>query len=201
MSFRSSSTTQTNGSRRPSCSTSTTSTPPLKNSKARYIAGEAAAYAHTWSVIAEHLRCDQSARASPNDAGLGQRRPPTERHVRDGRSGRVPRSRMGPHCAREHPHRGCPSTERTRSRCHPCGAWRRRRRASTPSGATISIVTVDGDLIDRCEMFDQADLDAALARFAELHPQTPRLRNTASQVGQRYRAHFAAGDWDAMAEP
>jgi hypothetical protein len=26
----------------------------------------------------------------------------------------------------------------------------------------------DGDLISRCELFDEADLDAALARFDEL---------------------------------
>ena len=54
-------------------------------------------------------------------------------------------------------------------------------------------------MINRCEVFDETDLDAALARFEELQPQTPRLENTASQVGERYRAYFAAGDWDAMA--
>ncbi len=32
----------------------------------------------------------------------------------------------------------------------------------------IAIFTVEGDLISRCEMFDEADLDAALARFDEL---------------------------------
>ena len=32
----------------------------------------------------------------------------------------------------------------------------------------IGIVTVDGDLINRAELFDEADLDAALARFDEL---------------------------------
>ena len=42
--------------------------------------------------------------------------------------------------------------------------------------------TVDGDLLNRCELFDEADLDAALARFEELHLQTRRLENTASQV-------------------
>ena len=33
---------------------------------------------------------------------------------------------------------------------------------------TIALVTVDGDLVNRCELFDEADLDAALARFDEL---------------------------------
>ena len=48
------------------------------------------------------------------------------------------------------------------------------------------ILTVEGDRISRCELFDEADLDAALARFDELHPQAPRLENAASQVEQRF---------------
>ena len=44
------------------------------------------------------------------------------------------------------------------------------------------ILTVEGDRITGCEIFDEADLDAALARFDELQPQTPRLENAASQV-------------------
>ncbi len=31
-----------------------------------------------------------------------------------------------------------------------------------------NVFTVEGELISRCEMFDEADLDAALARFDEL---------------------------------
>jgi DNA-binding SARP family transcriptional activator len=64
----------------------------------------------------------------------------------------------------------------------------------------IAIFTVDGDLINRCEMFDEADLDAALARFEELQPQTPRLENTASRVVERYLACFSARDWATFAE-
>ena len=62
------------------------------------------------------------------------------------------------------------------------------------------ILTVEGDLINRCEVFDEADLDAALARFEELHPPMPRLENAASQVDERFWTYFAARDWDAMAE-
>ena len=64
----------------------------------------------------------------------------------------------------------------------------------------IGVLTVDGDLVNRVEVFDEADLDAALARFDELQPQAPRLENAASQVEQRFLAHFAARDWDAYAE-
>ena len=64
----------------------------------------------------------------------------------------------------------------------------------------IFIFTVDGDLISGYELFDEADLDAALARFDELDRPAPRLENAASQVGERYLAQFTAHDWDAMAE-
>ena len=32
----------------------------------------------------------------------------------------------------------------------------------------ITVLTVEGDLINRCEIFDEADLDAAIAKFDEL---------------------------------
>ena len=48
------------------------------------------------------------------------------------------------------------------------------------------LLTVEGDLINRCEMFDEADLDAALARFDELSRPAPRLENAASQVCERF---------------
>ena len=52
----------------------------------------------------------------------------------------------------------------------------------------------------RVELFDEADLDTALARFEELQPQARRLENAASQVVERFWAYFEARDWDAMAE-
>jgi hypothetical protein len=64
----------------------------------------------------------------------------------------------------------------------------------------IQVLTVEGDQVDRCELFDEADLYAALARFEELHPQTPRLENAESRVVERFFAQFAARNWDAMAE-
>ena len=45
----------------------------------------------------------------------------------------------------------------------------------------VEMFMVTGDLISRSEIFDEADLDAALARFDELQPQAPRLENAASQ--------------------
>ena len=74
-----------------------------------------------------------------------------------------------------------------------------RKRASTPNGGRVDILMVDGELIIRCEIFDEADLDTALARFDELRPPTPRLENTASQVTERFLAYFAAREWDRHA--
>ena len=45
----------------------------------------------------------------------------------------------------------------------------------------IILLTVHGDLINRCELFDETDLDAALARFDELSRPAPRLENAASR--------------------
>ena len=61
----------------------------------------------------------------------------------------------------------------------------------------VNILTVDGDMVNRCEVFDEADLDAALARFDQLSRPAPRLENAASRVDERFLAHFAARDWDA----
>ena len=36
-----------------------------------------------------------------------------------------------------------------------------------------NVMTVEGELISRCEVFDEADLDAALARFDELDRPAP----------------------------
>jgi hypothetical protein len=46
----------------------------------------------------------------------------------------------------------------------------------------VAVFTVDGEMISRCELYDEADLDAALARFDELDRLAPRLENAASQL-------------------
>ncbi|MGA7052697.1 MAG: AAA family ATPase, partial [Mycobacterium sp.] len=62
------------------------------------------------------------------------------------------------------------------------------------------IFMFDGDLLNHYELFDDGDLDTAIARFEELHAHTRRLENTASQVAERFVSHYAAADWDAMSE-
>ncbi|HZU48814.1 MAG TPA: hypothetical protein VFA16_16435, partial [Mycobacterium sp.] len=64
----------------------------------------------------------------------------------------------------------------------------------------ISIVTVKGGLVNRCEIYDESELDAALARFDQLSRPAPRFENVASQVIDRFRACFVSRDWDALSE-
>ncbi|HUK34208.1 MAG TPA: hypothetical protein VLV86_09875, partial [Vicinamibacterales bacterium] len=64
----------------------------------------------------------------------------------------------------------------------------------------IDMFTVEGDKVNRCEVFSETDLDAALARFEELRPQARRLENAASRASDRLVVHYAARDWDAAAE-
>ncbi|MGV0806252.1 BTAD domain-containing putative transcriptional regulator [Mycolicibacterium setense] len=64
----------------------------------------------------------------------------------------------------------------------------------------VLLLTVDGDLLAWNELFDEADLDVALARFDELNRQVPRLENTTSRAHDRFLAYFATRDWASMAE-
>ena len=64
----------------------------------------------------------------------------------------------------------------------------------------IGIFTFDGDLLSRYELFDEADLDTALARFDQLSRPASRLENAATRVWERLWVHFAARDWDATTE-
>jgi len=48
------------------------------------------------------------------------------------------------------------------------------------------------------EVYEENDLDAALARFEELRPQTRRLENAAAQINSRIQAYFMDRDWTAL---
>ena len=64
----------------------------------------------------------------------------------------------------------------------------------------VELLTVEGDLINRCEIFDEADIDTALARFEELHLPARRLENSATQVYERLHSYFVIRDWAAITE-
>ena len=65
--------------------------------------------------------------------------------------------------------------------------------------ATLNVISFASGK-PRMEVYDEDDLDAALARFEELHPQRRTLENAASRAFERLQAHFAARDWDAMGQ-
>jgi hypothetical protein len=65
---------------------------------------------------------------------------------------------------------------------------------------SVDLLTVEGDLINRIEIFDEADLDAALARFDELQPHARRLENAASAKHARLTACVATRDWNGLSE-
>ena len=62
------------------------------------------------------------------------------------------------------------------------------------------MLTVEGEMISRSEVFDEPDLDAAIARFDQLSRPTRRLENAASRVFENEWSYFAARDWDALAD-
>ena len=49
----------------------------------------------------------------------------------------------------------------------------------------VDLVTFEGDLMNRSELFDDADLDAALARFDELNRPAHQLENAATRTWAR----------------
>ena len=170
----------------------------IKELDARYLAGEAADYAHTWSVMmqacaalntreifattADFVDIDHRSLAAIESGDL-------KAYIRAALNDGVYNVYI------EAVHRlgdlGAVVTlvSSGTSQGGFDGEWR-----------MADVFTVEGDLISRCEIFNEADLDAALARFDELQPQAPRLENTASHVYERFQAHFATCDWDAIAD-
>ena len=64
----------------------------------------------------------------------------------------------------------------------------------------VDLMTVEGELISRCEIFDEADLDAALARFENSDAGAAAGKRGKPSSRTLLSAVFAARDWDAMAE-
>ena len=174
----------------------------FKELDARYLAGEAAAHAHTWSLIAQ-------AFAALNRHELGD----------------VPATKPDYHILDHRLHATIPADDLTAlfratwdltpdlymyieevHRLDGVGAVITQSAYGTSQEGfdaqwrMVQLLTVTADLGKECELFDETNLDAALARFEELHPPEPRLHNAASQVVERYLAHFPARDWDAMAD-
>ncbi|WP_253900645.1 BTAD domain-containing putative transcriptional regulator [Mycobacterium asiaticum] len=166
---------------------------------ARYLAGDAAAHPQAWACVAGALACvnrHMVAETTPDFVNIDHRRgaafPPGEVGAYIRASWELMPNRK---IYAERVHRlsdlgavfswiGCGTSEEGFD-----AEWR-----------GVDIITVEGDLISRFEMFDEADLDTALERFDQLHPQQPQPRDPASQLIARFVTNFAARDWDAMTE-
>ncbi len=166
---------------------------------ARYLAGEAATHAHTWSVIAgtyAGFNRHEFPSMTPDSVSIDHRRLVTNEAVDLAAATRsvwdvAPNLTVHIEAVHRLSELGAVVTHVGHG-TSPDGfdaEWR-----------MVNIFTVDGDLISRCEIFDETDLGAALARFEELHPQVPCPENAASQVEQRFLSYFATRNWDAIAE-
>ncbi|WP_308208590.1 BTAD domain-containing putative transcriptional regulator [Mycolicibacterium fortuitum] len=165
----------------------------------RYLAGEAAAHAHTWSVMTTAfagLNRHELPTTAPNFVDIDHRR---TANIDSGDMRALLRTTL------EHTpvlsiyieavHRltelGAVITQVTHGTSEDGfdAEWR-----------IVEVLSIEGDLISRCEVFDEDDLESALARFEELSQSAPRLENAASRVARRFGVCFAARDWNAIAE-
>ncbi len=148
---------------------------------ARYLAGEAAAHARTWSVIAgayAALNRHELPATTPEWVNIDHRRVAT---IAAGDADRIHPCRVGPRPDSSIHIEAVHRLSNLGAVFHLGGAWDLARGLGSRV-AGINILTVEGDLISRCEIFDEAEIDAALARFDELSRPAPRLENAASQV-------------------
>ena len=165
---------------------------------ARYLAGEAAAYAHTWSVIADGhaaLNRHELPPTTPDCVSIDHRRG----------------AAFAPGDLIEYFRAGWELGQDIRTYVEVVHRLSELGAVCTHAGHGVShegfdaewhgvdLLTVEGDMVNRCEAFDDADLDAALARFDQLSRPTPRLENTASRANARFVACFNARDWETMA--
>ncbi|BBY25857.1 hypothetical protein MSTO_60620 [Mycobacterium stomatepiae] len=164
----------------------------------RYVAGEASAHARTWSVITEvfaALNRHERLPIAPDFVNIDHRQTvsfaPGELIAYVGTGVEIDQATTHIEAVHRLNERGAVVTYVARGTSHDGfdAEWR-----------AITLSMVEGDKVSRCEIFDEAALDAALARFEELIEPAGRLENTATQAAARFVAHFAAGDWAGMAE-
>jgi hypothetical protein len=166
---------------------------------ARYLAGEAAAHARTWSVITRAYAALNRRELPPTTPGWVNI---DHRRGTSFASGEMPalldavwNLTTDLSNSIEAVHRLNDLAAVVTNASHETS-----REGFDAEWRVITVVTVEGDMLNRCEVFDEADVDAAIARFDQLSRPAPRLENAASQAVERYVAHFAARDWDALAK-
>ena len=163
----------------------------------RYLAGEAAAYAQTWSGLAiafAGFNRRELPKRTPDWANIDHRRGAAfaagdiTAYIRDLWND-SPDIKMYVEVVHRLSNLGAVITQAAHGTSqHGFEAeWREN-----------SIFTFEGDLVSRIELFDEDELDAAIARFDELSQPARRLENAASRVVENEWSHSAARDWDAV---
>ena len=151
---------------------------------ARYLAGEAAAHAHTWSLVAQAYAAfnrHQLPPTTPDWVNIDHRRGTAfapgdmTRYIRSGWD-LAPERKIYIEAVHRLSDLGAVVTHTAHWTSHEGfdAEWRE-----------IAMVTVEGDMFNRGEIFDEADIDAAVARFDELSRPTPRLENAATRTWVR----------------
>ncbi|MGZ7087784.1 MAG: BTAD domain-containing putative transcriptional regulator, partial [Ilumatobacteraceae bacterium] len=164
---------------------------------ARYLAGDAATHAHTWSVVAEAHTAFNRRELPMITPDFLDHRPLVTVETGDPTAKIremwefTPDLKLYIEAVHRLSDRGAVFTQASHgtSRAGFEAEWR-----------VVEVVTVGGDSVIRGELFDETDLDTALARFDELNRRTLRLENAASQLYERFKVCFAARDWEAMVE-
>ena len=167
---------------------------------ARYLAGEAADHARTWSVVSSGFasisRYELPA-LTPDCVSIDHRRTAAfgpgelDEYFRAAFDLTVD-ARIYVEAVHRLNHSGVVCTHVTHgvSREGFAAEWRE-----------VDVLMVEGDIVGRCEIYDEKDFDDAVAKFDELSRPTRRLvENPASRVAERYWKYFGARQWDAMAE-
>lgn len=163
----------------------------------RYIAGEAAPYARTWSALmGGHAAFNRRELPSPTTQFLDHRAvvPVNSGDLSDNLRAiwdLTPDFHIFVEAVHELSERGAVVTQRSHGTSQQGfeAEWR-----------VVGLFAVDGDSVERFELFDEGDLDTALALFGELHRHERRLENSASRAYERAIRFFEARDWVAMAE-
>src|SRR5581483_7828753 len=165
--------------------------------ESRYLAGEAAPYQRTWSVIARACAAFNAREmfpTTPDWVSIDHRRAigfaTGEMAAYIGATWDVmPDAKNFIEVVHRLSDTGALITHTTKgtSKDGVVAAWREH-----------GILTVEGELISRVETFDEGDLDAAFARFHELHQLPTQLDNAATRTRVRVFDALNRRDIDAL---
>ena len=164
---------------------------------ARYLAGEAASHAHTWALIARAramLMRRELPPTTPDWVNLDHRR---GIGFAPGDMTKVFRDLW------DHEQDVSNYIENVHRLSELGAVFTQVMRATTEKDfeaewRVVELMTVQGDLINRAEFFDEVDLDAALAKFGQLTRPALQLENAASRADARLNELFADSRWDAI---